>query len=59
MKRCPPNPGFTLIMRMKSAQGQISSSDAKLVAGLIATPGAMPSERICSRVRWRCTTVSR
>ena len=51
MKDCPPNPGFTVMIRTRSTRSRTLSSASTGVPGLSTTPGRFPRARMCCSVR--------
>ena len=58
MKRCPPKPGFTLMIRSRSISRTISSTVDSEVAGLSVTPAMQPSSLMRATWRSRCGAAS-
>src|SRR5262245_59976646 len=58
MNFCPPKPGFTDMMRTRSSDASVWSSQTSGVAGLKTRPGRQPESRISWMVRSTCSLAS-
>jgi hypothetical protein len=58
MKRCPPQPGLTLMHRIRSATSASALTASAGVPGLRANPASAPPSWIAVSVRWALASAS-